>query len=160
MFLTVQVGSGTVVLDPGFGGHGALVPVPLVAGHDARDGTDLHRMVRQGEEWVLEARIDRKMTALWTSTLEPQQPADFLEGNRFVSTSPESPFVNRLMMRALTPGGRTSVMNRDVTVRREGRAQTRTLADRAALRALLIADFGFDLPEAEGLRVPSVPEWT
>jgi arylamine N-acetyltransferase len=64
------------------------------------------------------------------------------------------------MMRALTPGGRTSVMNRDVTVRREGRAQTRTLADRAALRALLIADFGFDLPEAEGLRVPSVPEWT
>jgi len=160
MFLTVRVGGGAVVTDPGFGGHGPLIPVPLGAGLDARDGTDLHRMVRHGEAWVLEARLDGSMIPLWTSTLEPQQPADFLEGNQFVSTSPESPFVNRLMMRALTPSGRTSVMNRDVTVRREGRAETHELTDRAALRALLIADFGFDLPEAERLRIPTVPEWT
>jgi len=28
------------------------------------------------------------------------------------------------------------------------------------LRALLNEDFGFDLPDVEGVRVPSVPEWT
>ena len=30
---------------------------------------------------------------------------------------------------------------------------------RGALRELLRHDFGFDLPEVEQLRVPSVPQW-
>ena len=33
------------------------------------------------------------------------------------------------------------------------------LADRAALPALLVEHFGFDLPEVLHLRVPSIPEW-
>jgi N-hydroxyarylamine O-acetyltransferase len=33
------------------------------------------------------------------------------------------------------------------------------LADRRALRDLVIEHFGFDLPEIERLRVPSIPEW-
>jgi N-hydroxyarylamine O-acetyltransferase len=160
MFLSLHIGDAHVVVDPGFGGHGPIVPVPLAEGLDASDGADLHRLVRRGDEWVLEARIDGTMTALWISTLEPRQPEDFLAGNQYVSSSPASPFVNRLMLRAVTPRGRTSVLNRTVTVRSAGRAETRELADRAALRALLAADFGFDMPEAEALRVPAVPEWT
>jgi hypothetical protein len=31
--------------------------------------------------------------------------------------------------------------------------------DRARLRSILVNDFGFDLPEVEAMRVPSVPEW-
>ena len=51
-------------------------------------------------------------------------------------------------------------MNRDVTVLRDGVAEQSQLPDRAALRALLDRHFGFDLPEVEQLRVPSLPEWT
>ena len=111
-------------------------------------------------EWVLEAEIDGTMTPLWTSTLEPELPIDFELANHWVSTSPASVFVNRLMLRALTPGGRTSVMNRDVTVVRNGTSEKHQLADRGALRALLAGHFGFDLPDVERLRVPSVPEWS
>ncbi len=50
-------------------------------------------------------------------------------------------------------------MNRDVTVLQDGAVEKRQLADRAELRALLGRHFGFDLPEVERLRVPSVPEW-
>ena len=64
------------------------------------------------------------------------------------------------MMRALTADGRVTVMNRDVTILRGHTPQSLQLADRAALRALLIKYFGFDLPEVEQLRVPSIPEWT
>jgi N-hydroxyarylamine O-acetyltransferase len=159
MFLTVQLDGERVVVDPGFGGHGPLVPVPVREGGDVRDGTDRHRMVRHDGEWVLEAEIDGRMTPLWTSTLEPELPIDFDLANHWVSTSPASPFVNRLMLRALTPGGRTSVMNRDVTVLRDGAAEKYQLADRRALRLLLGEHFGFDLPEVEGLKVPMVPEW-
>ena len=81
-------------------------------------------------------------------------------GNHFTATWPESPFVQRLMLRALTPDGRrVSVMNREVTVARDGVFEKSQLADRAALRALLDREFGLGLPEVETLRIPSVPEW-
>ena len=149
MFLTVELDGTSFVVDPGFGGHGALVPVPVREGVDVRDGVDRHRMVRREGEWVLEAEIDGTMTPLWTSTLETELPIDFELANHWVSTSPASPFVNRLMLRALTSGGRTSVMNRDVTVVRAGKAEKYQLADRGALRALLAEHFGFDLPDVE-----------
>ena len=117
-------------------------------------------MFQRDGEWVLEAEINGTMTPLWTSTLEPQFPIDFELANHWVSTSPGSVFVNRLMLRALTPGGRTSVMNRDVTVVSAGKAEKYQLADRKALRGLLSDQFGFDLPDVETLRVPAVPEWS
>ena len=160
MFLSVAIKGITYVLDPGFGGHGPLVPVPLLENVEARDGTDVHRFARRDGEWLLEARIDATMMPLWMSTLEPESPVDFVMGNHFTATWIESPFVQRLMLRALTPDGRrVSVMNRDVTIVRDGVFEKSQLADRSALRTLLKDHFGFDLPEAETLRIPSVPEW-
>jgi N-hydroxyarylamine O-acetyltransferase len=159
MFLTVADGGTTWVLDPGFGGPGPIVPVPLVEEREARHGRDVHRLVRRDGEWVLEGLMNGAMTPLWTSSLEPQFPIDFALANHYVSTFAESPFVTRIMIRALTPDGRVSAMNRDVTILRDGVAQKHQLADRAALRQLVAEHFGFDLPELDRLRVPSVPEW-
>jgi len=159
MFLTVPLGGSTFVLDAGFGGHGPLVPVPLVENREVREGCDVHRMTRRDSEWVLETEIDKTMTPLWTSTLEQDTPVDFVMANHFTSTWADSAFVNRLMLRALTPDGRVSVMNRDVTTARNGVVEKSRLASRAALRTLLARDFGMDLPDVETLRIPSVPEW-
>jgi N-hydroxyarylamine O-acetyltransferase len=157
MFLTVQLDGRRFVLDPGFGGHAPMVPVPIDS--DARDGPDVHRMVNRGHEWVLEAQLDGTWTPLWSSTLEPAEPVDFVMANHFVSTFPTSPFVTNLMMRAMTPTARVSVMNRVVTRRHDGGEEKQVLESRTALRSLLNEHFGFDLPEAECLRVPSVAEW-
>ena len=160
MFLSVVLDDTTYVLDPGFGGHGPLVPVPLVENLETRDGADVHRFVRRDGEWLLEAKIGGAMSPLWMSTLEPESPVDFVMGNHFTSTWPESGFVQRLMLRAITPDGRrVSVMNRDVTVAQNGTFQKSQLADRAALRALLVKEFDIDLPDVERLRIPTVPEW-
>ena len=147
MFLTVPLDGETLVLDAGFGGHGPLVPVPLVEGRDVRDGSDVHRMTRRDREWVLEARIGGTMTPLWMSTVEAESPIDFVMANHFTSTWADSPFVNRLMLRALTADGRVTVMNRDVTVSSGSRLERTQLADRAALRTLLARYFSIDLPE-------------
>ena len=159
MFLSVLLDGTTYVLDPGFGGHGPLVPLPLVADRERREGPDVHRFVRRDGEWLLEARIGDAMAPLWMSTLEADSPIDFVMANHFTSTWPDSPFVNRLMLRALTRDGRVSVMNRDVTVVQGAASEKRELADRTALRRLLVEHFGFDLPEAERVRVPTIPEW-
>jgi N-hydroxyarylamine O-acetyltransferase len=159
MFLIIDIDGARFVVDPGFGGHSAAVPVSLGRGVDTRDGFDRHRMVERDGEWILEAEIDGTMTPLWTSTLEPLYPVDFELANHWIATAPGSPFVNRLMLRALTPEGRTSVMNRDVTVVCDGKTEKYQLADRHALRTLLAGHFGFDLPDVEQLKVPMVPEW-
>jgi N-hydroxyarylamine O-acetyltransferase len=160
MFLTIEDGGTTWVLDPGFGGPGPIVPVPLVEGQEARHHHDVHRLVRRDGEWVLEGLMKGAMTALWTSSLEPQFPVDFALANHYVSTFPGSPFATRLMIRALTPEGRVSALNREVTVKHGNVSETHQLADRAALRRLVAGHFGFDMPELDRLRIPSVPEWT
>ena len=161
MFLSVEIDGTTYALDPGFGGHGPLVPLPLIADQIVRDGRDAHRFVRHDGEWMLQAEIHGAMAPLWMSTFESEVAADFVMANHFTSTWPRSAFVERLMLRALTPDGRrVSVMNRDVTVAREGVFEKSQLADRTALRALLAGEFGMDLPEVETLRIPSVPEWS
>lgn len=159
MFLTVKLAEGTFVLDPGFGSLAPRVPVPLAPGARAEAGTETHWMERDGEQWLLRTRSGDKDTDCWFTTLERDNLVDFEVGNHFTSTYPSSPFRSRLMLRALTRDGRVTVMNRDLTIRRGSEARTTQIADRAALRAILVEHFGIDLPEAETLRVPSVPEW-
>ena len=161
MFLTVAVDGTTYVLDPGYGGYGPLVPMPLVADAVFRDGRDTYRFLLNGREWTLEAQIDGSWAPLWISTLEPEPAIDFVMANHFTSTHPQSRFTTMLLMRALTPdGGRVTIANRDVTISRNGVAEKSQLADRAELRKLLADHFGIDLPEAEKMRVPAIPEWT
>jgi N-hydroxyarylamine O-acetyltransferase len=159
MFLTVSLREGTFVVDPGFGSLAPALPVPLVDRAEGRTGDHVHWMARDGGYWVLRARTDEKVVDCWASTLEPDHPVDFAVSNHYTATHPDSPFVNRIMLRALTHDGQVAVMNRDVTVRRGDASHTMRLADRVALRALLAEHFGFDLPEAETLRVPSIEEW-
>jgi N-hydroxyarylamine O-acetyltransferase len=108
---------------------------------------------------VLEAWVDGTFMPLWTTSLARAEPVDFLMANHFVSTFPISPFVTSLMLRAFSPRGRVSMMNRDLTVRDGVSVEKTVLTDRAALRSVLVSDFGFDLPDVERIRVPAVPEW-
>jgi N-hydroxyarylamine O-acetyltransferase len=158
MFLSVSIGRETVVIDPGFGLQAPRLPIPLVENTDA--GHTIHCMVRDGDYWLLRFQRGAASVNLWASTLEPDNPSDFKIANHYTATHPDSPFVNQLMMRALIPDGFVAVKNRDVTVwQYDDTPHTRQLADRADLRALLVEHFGFDLPEVERMRVPSIPEW-
>jgi N-hydroxyarylamine O-acetyltransferase len=146
MFLTLD----GVMLDPGFGGLAPRVPVPI-------DGSaEPHRLVRDGGEHVLEHAGQR----LWTSTCEPLPHVDFVMANHFTATWENSPFVNRIMARAFTDDGEVRISNRDVTRTRGGQSETFVLPDRRGLREVVATYFGFDLPELDFVRVPSVPEWS
>jgi N-hydroxyarylamine O-acetyltransferase len=160
MFLTVPLLQGSFVVDPGFGSLAASFPIPLLDGEQTRTDDTTHWMTRDGDLWLLRARSADKTIDAWVSTLEEDHPVDFEMANHYIATHLESPFVNRILMRALTRNGRVTVMNRDVTIWRDKVPHASQLADRAALRALLAEHFGFDLPEVERIRVPSIPEWT
>jgi len=160
MFLTVALPEGSFVLDPGFGALAPRAPVPLAPHTAVHVGSETHWMAREDDVWVLRTRGPDGTIDCWVSTLERDNAVDFELGNHYTATHPQSSFVNRILMRALTPEGRVSVMNRDVTTWHQGKAASHQLADRAALRRLVAAHFGFDLPQIETMRVPSVPEWS
>ncbi|MGH8315072.1 MAG: arylamine N-acetyltransferase family protein [Steroidobacterales bacterium] len=159
MFLTVPLAERRFVVDPGFGALAPRVPVPLVDGVEARTDHESHWMAREEGLWIMRTRTTDKTVDCWVTTLERDNLVDFEVGNHYTATHPASPFVNRLMLRALTPNGRVTVMNRDLTIWQANSPQPTQLADRTELRACLARHFGFDLPEVEHLRIPSVPEW-
>lgn len=156
MFLTVAIEGRTFVVDPGFGRLASRVPVPLASGGR---GDATHWMTRDGDFWILRAKEAGNDVDCWVSTLEAESSVDFEVANHYTATHSASPFVNRLLLRAITGDGYVTVMNRDVTRVRGDAAQMSRLADRAHLRALLNADFGFDLPDVASLRVPSIDGW-
>jgi N-hydroxyarylamine O-acetyltransferase len=156
MFLTVEADGARCVVDSGFGSR---LPVPL-DGAGVPAGRPTHRFSFDGRLWTMHIARDGAQIPGWVSTLEAENPVDFEMGNHFTATHPESLFRNRIMASAVTPDGRVNIMNRDVTVISGGEARTSQLPDRSALRALLAERFGVDLPEAETVRVPSVPEWS
>ncbi|MBI5922925.1 MAG: arylamine N-acetyltransferase [Betaproteobacteria bacterium] len=159
MFLKVSLPGGEFIVDPGLGGMAPRVPVPLK--EDAAEPVDFatHWMIRDDPYWVLRVKAGDKIVDAWVSTLDPDNQVDFEMGNHFAATFPASTFVNRIMLRAFTPEGRVTLMNRDLTVWRGNEARTTQLSDRGALRAMLVEHFGFDLPEVDHLRVPTIPEW-
>lgn len=159
MFLTVPLAEGTFVVDPGFRALAPRVPVPLDGTQANIDG-ELHWMVRDEDRWILRAQVrsDTPVDA-WVTTMEQDYPVDFEMANHYTSTYPASPFMNRILMRALTDEGRVTVMNRDATIWRGNTPHRFELEDRRALRGLLAEYFGIDLPEVEGMRVPGVEGW-
>jgi N-hydroxyarylamine O-acetyltransferase len=159
MFLTVPLGESRFVVDVGFGGLAPALPVPLLDNARTHVDDTTYWMIRDGDVWVLRAKVDDKTVDAWATTLEQDHPVDFEMANHYAATHRASPFVNRMLMRALTKRGRVTVMNRDVTLWHDNASHTSQLADRFALRALLVEHFGFDLPEVQQLQVPSIPEW-
>jgi N-hydroxyarylamine O-acetyltransferase len=155
MFLTVPIHGTTYVVDPGFGPFAPPFPVPLVDG----DSGQTHWMVRSGDLWTLHVPRDGQTVAGWVTTLEHENAIDFEVANHFIATHPQSMFTNVILLSARTPQGRVNVMNRGVTILNGSGANKHQLADRSALRQLLVEHFGFDLPEVEQMKVPAIPEW-
>ena len=157
MMLTIALPEGRFVLDPGFGGLAPDAPVLLSDAAHSEDAS--HWMARDGDYGVLRARSAGKVVDCWATTLEVDNASDFSLANQYTATHPASGFRNRLMLRAFAGDARISVINRSVTIADASTSRTSELADRNALRALLVRHFGFDLPEVESLRVPSIEGW-
>ena len=157
MFLSVKLDGETFLIDPGFAAYSAREPLPLRAGDLSSNQS--HVLAREGDQWTLHVRRDGALIPGWVTTLEQEHPIDFEVANHWTATCQSSPFTQVMMMSAVTDKGRVNVMNRDVTAAGPNRAETWQLQDRKELRALLAEHFGFDLPEAEGLKVPAIIEW-
>jgi N-hydroxyarylamine O-acetyltransferase len=156
MMLLVETPDETWLADVGFGSMTLTAPLVFDNGReqatphetfrlDLIERGDFKLLVKLGDTWKPVYRFD----------LEPQVPSDYAMANHYVSTLPDSIFVNHLIVGRVIPGQRQTLFDRTVT--RRGKAEEHSeVASAGELRDVLEDTFGLVLP-ADG-RVGSVLE--
>lgn len=93
MVLEVAAGAERFLVDVGFGGNGAALPVPF-DGRSVDDGLGLVRVVEEDPgSWALQRSGEDGFADLYAFRREPALPIDFELANYYVSTHPQSVFV-------------------------------------------------------------------
>jgi N-hydroxyarylamine O-acetyltransferase len=110
------------------------------------------RLVRAGDDFVLQAAIRRSWQSLYRFDLQEQFQADYEIANWYQSTNPNSYFTTSLMAARPVPGLRYALRNGEFSVHHlDGRSERRVLRTAAELRDTLAGTFGLTLANTAGL---------
>jgi len=145
VLLSIDVGGDRWLADLGFGSCGLLEPIPLAVG-EYRQFEWSYRLCREGELWVLQAPIAGVWQSLYTFTLEPQLPVDFEPANHYVSTHPDSRFVQTLTVQRVGRDSRFVLRNTELTTTTPAGDSRRTIESSALFLTVLAEQFGLTFP--------------
>lgn len=145
VLLAVDIDGTRWLADCGFGSFGLLEPLPLATG-EFRQFAWSYRLAREEHRWVLKAPVGGQWQDLYVFTLEPQYPVDFEPANHYVSTHPNSRFVQTLTAQSVSPDRRLVLRNTELTLSTPAGDTRRSLKDHAELLDTLSAEFGLNLP--------------
>jgi N-hydroxyarylamine O-acetyltransferase len=143
--LAVDVDGDRWLADLGFGSCGLLVPIPLIVG-EYQQFAWTYRLDREDELWVLRSPVGGVWQDLYVFTLEPQLAVDFEPTNHYVSTHPDSRFVQTLTVQRVAPDSRRVLRNTVLTTTTPAGDTCRTLRDSAELLTVLAQEFGLTFP--------------
>lgn len=119
--LLVQIGESQWMADVGFGGNGLREPFLLTVGHEQRQGPDRFRLVTDERgEYLLQCDIEGAWENLYSFTLDPCLPVDYIFANYYHSHSPDSPFTQRHSCTIPTVDGRKILTDGLLKIRVDG----------------------------------------
>ena len=151
MVLVVPIDGVEWLVDVGFGANGIAEPIPLDAGSTMQDGWT-YRMSREGRLHILQRRERDRWLDLYAFTDDDAAPIDYVIGNWYTSTHPESKFVRTLTAQRTIGNARHQLRNLSYSIARQGGEwQTRTIT-REELIPLLREVFGLDVPDGARFR--------
>ncbi len=112
MLLKVDLPEGPYLADVGFGACVLDAPLRLETGVEQGTAMGVYRLSEAGGLYALSAKRGETWRTMYVFNLEPQLPADYALSNWFTSTSPEAPFVSRLIMERVAGGTRHKPIDR------------------------------------------------
>ncbi len=133
------------LVDVGFGGEGSLYPVRM-DGSLSEQSQGVYRVVAEGRRSVLQSQRPDGWFDLYALEPESVLPADWVMGNHYTSTYPESRFITTLTVQLSTTEARHVLRGSTYTVSRQGQETVRELTSHLELITLLKEVFGLDLP--------------
>ncbi|XP_076877603.1 arylamine N-acetyltransferase, pineal gland isozyme NAT-3-like [Brachyhypopomus gauderio] len=119
----IEIDGKSYIADVGYGTWGQLWhPIELIAGKDQPQPPGVFRLLNDGERWTLEktgrkpmvlneastnrSRINKPLTkTMYSFTLMPRSPCDFLEAVEYLQTSPESMYTHKSLCSLQLPTG-------------------------------------------------------
>lgn len=136
------------ITDVGFGG---MVPTaPLLLDTEAEQATphEPYRIEKQPDGYMLLANVAGEWRSMYLFDLQRQEDIDYTIGNWYVSTHPESPFSQRLMVARTGEGWRKTLNNGSFAVHRMGaNSERREVTQVDELIELLAREFALHLPD-------------
>ncbi|VEF10267.1 N-acetyltransferase [Pseudomonas fluorescens] len=141
------------ITDVGFGG---MVPTaPLLLDTDAEQATphEPYRIEKQADGYLLRAYVTGEWRPMYLFDLQRQEDIDYTVGNWYVSTHPDSPFAQRLMIARTGDGWRKTLNSGSFALHRTGAdSQRRELADVDELLGVIEHEFGVKLSDSAPVR--------
>ena len=155
MLLLVEGEGSRWLADVGFGGEGLLLPVPFGNGEEARHYAWTYRVIEEAGAgtWVLQSRRNDAWLDLYAFTLEPQQSIDYEIANHYMSTHPDSRFVQTLTVQLPGPQRRMILRNRDLIEDRGDAVLERRIESDEEFVSALQEYFGLDMPEEDCIAI-------
>lgn len=141
MLLRVEISDSAWLADVGFGAAGPLRPLAFAPGTAQTQYLWQYRLVEQDGLWRLQIGAD-DWAELYQFTLQEQALADYEMSSYYVSTHPESRFVQGLIAHRLAPERRLILIGNELTEDRGAQVDARRVDDPASLAALLVDDIG------------------
>ena len=147
MLMLVTAGKGMYIVDVGFGGLTLTAPLAFQPNVEQETPHEPHRLMPEGERLVLQAKVAGEWQDLYAFDLYEQVQADYEVSNWFLSTFPQSPFVNGIIA-ARADIDRRHVMRgtRYQAHHRDGKTERRHLATVAEVKAVLEGPLQIPLP--------------
>jgi N-hydroxyarylamine O-acetyltransferase len=160
VFLRVELGSETWLVDVGVGGNSLTSAIRLELEVSQPTAHEPRRIVREAGLFYHQVRLGDAWHDVCDFTLEEMPEIDRIVGNWYTSAHPGSHFKNRLTVaRAGLDGERRSLLNRELTVRRrDGRADRRAIEDPDELLAVLDEQFGLRFTAGTRFSCPAL-DW-
>lgn len=151
MLLVVDLDGERYLADAGFGGN--VLTAPLLLNSDAEQATphEPFQVVRDGDRYEVRFKLRDSWLRLYRFDLSEQLQNDHEQGNWFVSTHPNSIFVNGLMGARAEPDRRYALANNTLSVHRKDGSDKSVLRSVPELRDALTDLFKVRLAGLEGL---------
>ena len=147
MVLHVALPEGPQIVDVGFGGSTPTGPLRLDAGVEQATPHEPFRLLEVPGGFMLEARLEGVWKPLYVFDLQPQALADYEMPNWYLSTHPESHFLDRVVAARVRPDRRYALRNGDLATHfPAGTTERRSLSSGAEIRQVLEELFDIRVP--------------
>ena len=154
MLVRIDLDGQPYIGDVGFGGLTLTAPLLLEAGIEQFTPHESFRLIRDGEEFIMQANLAGAWKPLYRFELQEQLLPDYEMANWYVSRHPQSRFVNGLIAARPAHDRRYALANNEFSEHYvDGRTERRKLESVGEIRRVLEGPFGLTLPDPAELDV-------
>lgn len=153
MLILIKLDSDNYIADVGFGGLTLTGPIKLIPGEEQNTPHEPFRLMKEGEEFILEAKVKEDWKALYSFSLQEQLLPDYEATSWYLCHYPESHFIKTIRAALAAPGYRYALNNNEFAVHQlNGPTERKILSSADEVLHTLEKVFLIKLPDTPELK--------